>query len=126
MSATSALPTLTGSFASGFFPAAFIATSVMTMAITRTIPDHTASFFFRLPLIGRSSVRLLRRITTEEREGFTPWERGRLARVVCPRRETRRKLFVPEHALRARRPRSQDQKYLIVKSISFFLNFVYG
>src|SRR4051794_3325831 len=60
-SATSALPTFTGSFASGFLPVAFIATNVMTIATARTMIDHTASFFLRFPLIELSSIRYCER-----------------------------------------------------------------
>src|SRR4051812_41398657 len=76
MSATSAFPTLTGSFTSCFFPPAFIATNVMTMATTSTMLDQTATFFFRLPLIEISSIRLLPALTSEKAESFR-MSRGR-------------------------------------------------
>ena len=38
---------------------AFMATNVTTIATARTMIDHTASFFLRFPLIGRSSNSLL-------------------------------------------------------------------
>ena len=57
MSATSALPTFTGSLASGFLPVAFMATNVMTIATARTMIDHTASFFLRFPLIDAPRIR---------------------------------------------------------------------
>src|SRR5436305_12368439 len=61
MSATSAFPTFTGSFASGFFADAFMATNVITIATARTMIDQTASFFLRFPLIELSSIRYCER-----------------------------------------------------------------
>src|SRR3954454_15193508 len=61
MSATSALPTFTGSFTSGFFADAFMATNVMTIATASTMIDQTASFFLRFPLIELSSNRYCER-----------------------------------------------------------------
>src|SRR5258706_234526 len=45
ISATSALPTFTGSFASGFLPVAFMATNVMTIATARTMIEQAVIVF---------------------------------------------------------------------------------